>query len=337
MMNRKAFLAALSAVRPGLASREIVEQSMSFVFEPDRVMTYNDETFMVHPLESGLQGAVPAEVLYNLIRKLPDDEIELDIKDNHLIISGKQRTADLFLEAELRLPVDEIPRPDNAMWKEIPEGFAKACTLALTSVAKNLVRPALAGVLFSRDKVVSSDGMRITHIDYSLPVHDLVVPAATLETVLKFSPTHVASDEGWIHFRTGGSLQMSSRTIAAAYPETSGLVDIKGEKIEFPTATKDIVDRAATVLSLDDDSSALVELILEDNKMQVIAEGTAGKFIEEIRLRYKGPEIHALIKPKFLIEALPLVRTATLGDNLRFDGDGWLHVVWLPKRESSKA
>ena len=42
-INKKELQEALERVKPGLASRELIEQSTSFAFMRDRVVTYNDE------------------------------------------------------------------------------------------------------------------------------------------------------------------------------------------------------------------------------------------------------------------------------------------------------
>jgi len=67
---------ALETVKPGLAGKEIIEQSTSFAFMGDRVVTYNDEISISHPVEGlNLTGAIRAEELYQLLSKLKREEI----------------------------------------------------------------------------------------------------------------------------------------------------------------------------------------------------------------------------------------------------------------------
>ena len=77
--NRKDLLKVLQLVRPGLAAKEIIEQSTSFIFTKGQVIAYNDEISVSHPVVKGLDldGAVQANELFALLNKLTDDTIEL--------------------------------------------------------------------------------------------------------------------------------------------------------------------------------------------------------------------------------------------------------------------
>ena len=48
-MKKAELIKALEAVRPGLANKEMIEQSTSFAFMKDRVVTYNDEISISYP------------------------------------------------------------------------------------------------------------------------------------------------------------------------------------------------------------------------------------------------------------------------------------------------
>jgi len=80
---------ALELVKPGLAGKELIEQSTSFAFMGNRVVTYNDEISMSVPLVEGfnLTGAVKAEELYKLLTKLKGDEITLELTENEIQIT----------------------------------------------------------------------------------------------------------------------------------------------------------------------------------------------------------------------------------------------------------
>ena len=90
-MNRKELLGALSAVRPGLANKEVMEQSCSFVFDGGMVCTYNDEIAVSHPVPEGISGAVRASELFSLLSKFPDEEIGVEVTEAELVVSGKKR------------------------------------------------------------------------------------------------------------------------------------------------------------------------------------------------------------------------------------------------------
>ena len=99
--NRTALLAILQAVKPGLANKEILEQSTSFIFAQGEVLTYNDEVAVRHPLPDDLplEGAVQAKELFALPNKLKDDEISLETTENELLVSGQKTKAGIRLQA----------------------------------------------------------------------------------------------------------------------------------------------------------------------------------------------------------------------------------------------
>ena len=77
-MNREELTKALTSVKAGLADKDIVEHSTSFVFTKGVVITYNDEVSVRYPLDLGVEGAVAASpVLAFLGRVRVEDELAL--------------------------------------------------------------------------------------------------------------------------------------------------------------------------------------------------------------------------------------------------------------------
>ena len=75
-MKRIDLLKALEIVKPGLASKEIIQQTTSFAFIEGRVVTFNDEISISHPVpDLDIQGAVQADELYKFLKKTKADEI----------------------------------------------------------------------------------------------------------------------------------------------------------------------------------------------------------------------------------------------------------------------
>ena len=61
-INRQNLQKALEIVKPGLSNKEIIEQTTSFAFIDGKVVTYNDEISICHPVEGlTLEGAVKAD------------------------------------------------------------------------------------------------------------------------------------------------------------------------------------------------------------------------------------------------------------------------------------
>jgi len=77
MVKRIELLGCLELLTPGLAKKELIEQSACFVFRDGLAQTFNDEVACSMKADYGIEGAVPAEPLLNLLRQLPDENIKL--------------------------------------------------------------------------------------------------------------------------------------------------------------------------------------------------------------------------------------------------------------------
>jgi hypothetical protein len=97
-MQRQELIDALETVKPGLAQKEIVEQSSSFAFIDGKVVTYNDEISISHPVEGlKVEGAVRAEELYQLLHRITRDEVEISqTKTNSTLRPGVRRLELLY-------------------------------------------------------------------------------------------------------------------------------------------------------------------------------------------------------------------------------------------------
>jgi len=152
---------ALEIVKPGLASKEIIEQSTSFAFMGDKVVTYNDKISMSHPVKGlDITGAVKADEMYQLLSKLKADEMSLEVQDNEIIIKAGKSTAGLMLAGEITLPLDQIDEIDKML--PIPDGFLEGIRLAVQSCARDMSREVLTEEFEIKfwNSVTSSDTFR---------------------------------------------------------------------------------------------------------------------------------------------------------------------------------
>src|SRR5690606_29759183 len=100
-VNREEVLRVLESVTPGLASREIIQQSTCLVFEDDRVFTFNDEVGCSResPIK-GFTGAIKAKPLLDLFSKMPEDELGVEWNGKEIQVHGKKRKSGIRVENE---------------------------------------------------------------------------------------------------------------------------------------------------------------------------------------------------------------------------------------------
>jgi len=135
-IQREVFLQTLESVQPGLSPKEILEQSSCFIFRDGEVFTFDDEIACraTSGLDKSFNRAVPGAKMLEILRKLPEDELEVTPKEAELLFTGKGRKLAIRLEAEIVLPVESIEQPKD--WTPLHEDFTDAIQVVITVPGK---------------------------------------------------------------------------------------------------------------------------------------------------------------------------------------------------------
>jgi DNA polymerase III sliding clamp (beta) subunit (PCNA family) len=338
-LNRVTLLSTLKAVAPALAAREVVEQSTSFVFAKGRVLTYNDSIAISHPLDSeGLEGVVRAEELVKLLSKLKEEEVELEIGENELVVKGKRSKAGILLEAEVRLPLDEIVPPSK--WSQLPEGFVEALSFCRFSTGRDRAKPLLTCLHVAGPVVESCDNFRLTRWRLKRSLNeDLLLPAEAARTLCDYSPMEYGITDGWVHFRNDADVVFSSRIFEGEYPDLSPYLSLKeAHEVTLPSDLGEILDRAGIFSSEAFKQDEQVSISLEGKHMTVSGRGVVGWYEERCAVRWSGgtPKVAFSIHPEFLRQVLGHVKQVLVSDvegRLLIEGDRFTHSITLLAEE----
>lgn len=331
--NREQLLKDLSLVKAGLASKEQIEQSTSFVFSKGRVYTYNDEIAVSHPTDIDLYGAVMANEFMSLLNKCTDEELDLAEVKGGLSIQGKKFDAEIKLEVEITLPLDEFKIPSD--FKPLPKDFAQAVKFCLFSCSGDLTKPALTCVHATVDRVESCDNFRLTvrYFDEGTNYfpEPLLLPFNAAKELTSFPAVEYAVENGWIHFRTEEDTVFSCRTFQdIEYPDLHKFMDMEGAVLKLPSDLKEVLERASIFSANKIKSDQRIKVNLTEGKLTVFGEGDAGWFEESCRVRYKGCDTCFEINPDFMISILDLSDDAEVGvDRLKLESEDFVHVVYL--------
>jgi len=333
-INRKELLAALEAVRPGLAARDLIEQSTAFVFRDARIYTYNDVVAVSHPCPAGLAGAVQSKELHALLTRLTDDDIEVETTADEMLVRGKRNKAGVALQAEITLPINEVG--GKKTWTALPQGFAAAVKFVLFSAGADMTKPWSTAVHVAGHAVETCDNFRLTR--YLLQVKkgvvskidaDLLIPAAACTDLVKYAPTHYSADDQWIHFMNAAGTEFSCRIVADKFPDLSPFVDREWQhEVEFPVDTAEILERAQVFLVGDKNIQPVVSVKLSSGRLTVSAKGAAGWFEEVVRVVASKEAFEFLINPNALADMLPLLKDCELSADksvLKFEGENFIH------------
>ena len=333
LINKKNLLDALAVVKPGLANKEIIEQTTSFAFIKGRVVTYNDEISISHPLEGlELEGAVTADKLYALLGKIKKEEIEIDVEGSEIIISSGRIKAGLTLQSEIKLPLKEDVAT-KSKWRDLPEKFVKSVNFTMASCSNDMSRAVLTAVHVNKDGFIeASDSYRVARCDLGeeMPVKTFLLPASSAVEMVKFNPTSIAEGKGWIHFKTEEESIMSCRIFEDEYPDTSPHFKMKGTQIILPKTIEDVLDRAIIFAKKDHILDEMVTITLQDKRFKIRAESDTSWFEEEVNLHYDGEPITFHITPYLLKGILSETQACELSkDKLKFEGGDWVYISML--------
>jgi len=336
-INRLDLIKALQAVMPGLSQKEIIEQSTAFVFtKTGYVVTYNDEIAVSHPVEVDFVGAVPAKEFFALVNKVKTEEIELEIKDNELLLKGSRAKAGLRIDKKIILPILTLAQPEEEDWKKVPANFCEAISFCLFSVSREVSKPIINCIHVHKGKVESTDNNRVTQYDMgavkkAFEDHTLI-PAHAVKAIVNNKPTHYAKTDGWLHFTNKDDVTFSCRIFEDDFPDASAFFAQKGGSIEFPKTLNDVLDKAVIF-----SNGERVTILLSGNRMTVSSEGVSGWFKEDVRAEYKGEDVSFDIYPEFMKSIMKITNKAEIcAKVLKFIGDNFIHVVALVKSKKKE-
>lgn len=337
-INRKELLTALEKVKPGIGKSDRIGQFNSFAFMEDHIVTYNDEISISHPLEnSGMEGAINAEEMYKILKKLKADELELDVVKNEVqLVCGKMK-AGMALHEEIDLPLEEIKT--EGRWRRLPDNFVELLGFAVLACAQDMVRPLLACVHFNKGVIQGTDGLKVAQCELSkaLPTDPFLIPATSVKQVMRLKPTKIHGGEGWAHFKNEEGTVISCRTFEDDYLPLDGYLDVDGIDVIFPEDMLEVLDRASVFAHRDSVLDEQVSLKITKNKIVVKGRSETGWFEEAMKIDYTGDPVKINIAPYALADILKTNsgRECIIGENsVKFEGPGWQYVTVLQEEQN---
>ena len=320
---------ALEIVKPGLASKEMIEQSTSFCFLGNKVVTYNDEISISHPIDLDLTGAVNAAELYAFVMKAKETELDLTVTDNEILIKSGRSRAGLKLQFEIKLPLEEIGQIKK--WKKLPEDFAVGLKFAMGAASRDMSSPLLTCVQCKENTLIGCDNFRIAKFELSekIPVQEFLLPADTATKVTKLLPGEIALSEGWVHFKTNTGTILSCRIFEDQYPDIEKYLKGEGKGLTFPKNTNEILERAGVFAKRDHTLDEMIEISINKGRFQIKAESETGWFKETEKVDYKE-EIQFKITPYLLRDILNETLNGVIMENkLLFSSGNWKYMTLL--------
>jgi hypothetical protein len=334
-IKKQELLEALAIVKPGLSNKEIIEQSTSFAFMAGRVITYNDDISISHPVTAlELEGAIKAEELYQLLNKIKGDEIDIEINETELQIKSGKVKAGLTLQSEVKLPLEELGR--IAGWKHLPSNFTKHIKFAAPCCSNDMSRPILTCINITKEGIVqASDSYKLitATLNKEMPCKDFLLPANAAIQVIKLEPSHIILGNGWVHFKTPKETILSCRIFEEAYPDVKPFIKHKGEEITFPVNFADLLDRAAIFAKREHFLDEEVIITIAENKIKIKGKSDTGWLEESANIKYVGELLEIRITPYLLQSIIKETLTCSVNSQkVKFTGEDWIYIAMLRRQ-----
>jgi len=327
-INKSQLIETLAKLKPGLAHKDIIEGNVCFQFYEDSVVTFNDNIFMSLPFPSGIKGGVRAEELFKLLTKLKEDEIAISIEGNEFRLqSGKTEAGIALVDIEYPqlTPVGE--------WQELSQELLEAIELTKFSVSSNMTMPRLTCIHVMTDRVVSSDGYRLTCVSLEKQSpFEFLLPGFAAQHLSDYNLVELLVEPNWIHFRNTDGLSFSVRSMEGEFLSTEQVdsyMQVDGPTLVFP-AIEDTLDRCKLMADGDVAFETKVELAFQENVMTCLGQKELGWVKEEVEVEYIGNPFKIFINPTFLAEILKRTTQVVVGDSrCLFIGEKFKHVMVL--------
>jgi len=354
VINRQSLLDALTKVRPGVANKEIVETSVNFSFNGKEIFTNNDEISVAQKFDSGINGSIKATEFYNLISKIPSDEIIICQEGTNLILNATIKSTNKegkeisdSLEAKIKMTENIIdrkgidpPAKNSKKWNPLPEEFTKAATFCIFSASKNMVKPELTCIWFTQDDegpvAISCDGYRGT-MYYFKETEKIEVPFLVPANVAKYlpiyNPIRYLLTDSWLHFMNNEDTILSCRVVATEYPEQIwGFFDVEGDEFALPEGFGEVIQRTETIVTEEFEQDRFLTLTLRKGEIECKGQGTLGTIEEKRPINYDGDEKQILVHPRLLLDILKHHSVMQIGERLKFQSDDFEHCVCMPEK-----
>jgi DNA polymerase-3 subunit beta len=274
------------------------------------------------PAEVGVAGAttVPAHILYDIVRKLPDGaEVSLDASDGAQLAvkSGRSRfTLQVLPEADFPdITTGEFPTrftlPAAAL-KTLIERTQFAISTEETRYYLNgiyLHAMTVAGAPMLR--AVATDGHRLAQAQFDAPegaahMTGVIVPRKTVGEILKLVEDPEATAEVEVSDTkirlTIGAVVLTSKLIDGTFPDYQRVIPqgndkvLKVDRAEF----REAVDRVSTIAS---ERGRAVKLGLSDGRMVLTVNNPdSGSATEEIGVDYGADALEIGFNARYLMD-----------------------------------
>ncbi len=303
--ERKKVLEVLKRIRPGIASKNLVESMTYFFLSGNNIVTYNDRISILHPFKTQFSAFVKADTFYNLM-------VKSSVEKFHLLRTGEK----VFVKAKglrVNIPViidevviNKIKSVEESLrdikWYPLPENFAECVNLCSFAASTSESESTLSCVRIDGKICIASDNNRIATADLDKKMKPMFIKASEVGKLIGIDPISYSESKAWLHFKNKEGCIFSIRIIKGEYPDFLPHFDFEGDNVNLPQNLTEGTDLASIFASELDKPSISITILKNKCKLSVKSEGGNLDFFTTIE--YSGDRLEFTINPDFLLEMM---------------------------------
>ncbi len=261
---------------------------------------------------------VPAKKLFELVRKLPKEELKLEAKDLTLNVGSKSGRYKFLCIRPEEFPAMPSVETDAEISLD-PDLLERLIRRTIYSVSTDETRPALNGALFQiRDdelRVVATDGHRLSKASCkpsggipTPPKGDVIVPLKALNQVQRLlatasGPVTIGISKNQARFVIGNTT-LTTKLIEGPFPNYEQVLPKQNNK-HLRVKRENLAQALERVSVFSDNLTRQVKLSLKANSVTLVVQTPdQGEATEELEAQYSSDDLDIGYNAAYLLDIL---------------------------------
>jgi len=338
IVNSSYLLKQLSYINGVITTNPVVPILENFLFEIDKnhlTVTASDlQTSMITEItvESKERGniAVPARILLDTLKNLPDQPVTFSVDDTTYSIELSSDNGRYKLSGENATDFPKVPSVSNDFSASISsEVLARAINNTIFATSNDELRPAMTGVyvnLGSKNSTfVSTDGHRLVRYRRTDVKSDsgntIIIPRKALNLLKATLPSE--NTDVTIDFNTAnaffkfGTIRMICRLIDERFPDYENVIP-SSSTIKMTINRADFLSSLKRISIYANKTTHQVRLKITGSELQVSAEDLdfSNEANERLSCEHEGEDIEIGFNARFMVEMLSNLDTDQIKLNM---------------------
>lgn len=262
---------------------------------------------------------INAKLFSDIIRKLPQSQIELSVEDKELTIKCNSSIFNIKCEESSAFP--DLPESlDNSLIEINQEMLKKMIKETIFATSQDITKPVLMGVLIEFEDTlinfVAIDGYRLAVSTNSLSGGitntKIIVPAKTLNDVSSLlnstnNIVKVGFNEKHIMFISENT-KIIGRLIGGEFIEYKKLLPKQYNSL-VTLKTSDFLSAIERASILSSGKDNLVKFVIRDNFINIVSNADNGNALETVDISLSGDYLDIAFNSRYICEALKVIDT----------------------------